>query len=380
MTASQFQSVNQRVIIIGAGLMGLWPALLLAERGCAVTVLEAGAMARGASWAAAGMLAPGSEAGEAEQGPPLLDEFGVHSLGMWADWAARFTGAGHQISWRPKGGLLVAFDETSMAQLNKTENAARQLGLASEVLDPAQARLCEPGLDTRILGALKIADEASVDPRCVLLALQDLLDQAGGKIHYNFSVQGIETKGEALRVACANGAVFDADQLVIAAGFAAGNIDGISELNNAIQPVKGQMLSLSAASVPLGAVMRNHQTYIVPRNDGTVIIGATSEPGLSDTKTQAEVITAQHQKAAHIVPALAQAQCTDRWAGIRPHSVDGLPIIGPMRHSGLFAHCGHHRNGVLLAPASAQLLCDMMLGQDGGRFAGAFLPERFLSC
>ncbi len=369
-----------RVLVIGGGLMGLWPAALLAQRGCAVTVLEAGKKSIGASWAAAGMLAPASEAGERLEPAAVLDAFAVHNFGLWKDWAARFEDAGHDICWRPFGGLLSAFDEAGLQRLERTSTAASVLDLKAARLNAVAMIAREPALCRKVLAGLLITEEASVDPRLVLTALKALLDNAGGAVRYNQQVVGIEQHNGILRVVCANGQAFEADRIIVAAGFWAGKIEGVGELKAALRPVKGQMLALEAPDNPVRCVIREVRAYIVPRGNGQIVIGATSEPGLEDVDTHTIDIARLHAGAAKIIPVLARCQRLGSWAGVRPQSIDEQPMIGPLSLPGVIATCGHHRNGVLLAPASADMVCAMIMDEEPGVYADAFLPGRFLPC
>jgi len=381
MTISQHTVSRPRVLVIGGGLMGLWPAAILAQKGCAVTVLEANTSAMGASWAAAGMLAPASEAGETQDDPGSLGRFGAHSLGLWKSWAERFADTGHEVCWRPFGAMLSAFDEQGLQRLERTNRAAMALDLHPKEISIEAARQQEPALSPKAIGALCITGEASVDPRLTMQALQALLQSHNGEVLYGHRVVNIDLRPNGVHLGCDDDQRFEADRVILAAGFQAGTIKGVETMATRLHPVKGQMLELSVPDNPVRAVMRDAHAYLVPRGNGRMVIGATSEPGLNDTITHEADITALHTRAAKVVPALAQARLTHCWAGVRPQSVDGLPMIGPLEASGrLFANAGHHRNGILLAPASAHMLCDMVLGDDGGPFATPFSPARFASC
>jgi glycine oxidase len=327
------------------------------------------------------MLSPASEAGETDEVEGPMPAFGAHSLSLWHDWATRFANDGQDISWRPFGAVLSAFDEAGMARLERTERAAAALDLAPKPLTPEAARHLEPALSGKVRGSLHIPGEASVDPRRVLAALQVMLAEAGGKLLSHQKVVAVTPERDAVRVRCVNGAEFMADRVVLAAGFLSGAIDGAETLAGQIHPVKGQMLALDVPQNPVRAVMRDAHAYIVPRGDGRMIIGATSEPGKCDVATDETTIANLKARAVAVVPALEQANITDCWAGVRPQSRDGLPILGPISACGrVLAHCGHHRNGVLLAPASAQIMVDLILERDPGPFAATFSPKRFPIC
>ena len=361
--------------------MGLWPAVFLARKGAHVTVLEAARAPQGASWAAAGMLAPASEAGETDEAAGPMQAFGAYSLSLWHDWAKSFAAAGQDINWRPFGAILSAFDDAGLERLERTQRMAETLGLGPQRLNLAAAHRLEPALSAQVRGTLHIPGEASVDPRRVLAALQVMLAEAGGRVVVNHKVVAITQAQGGVRVRCANGTVFTTDRVLVAAGFLTGAIEGAGALAAYLQPVKGQMLALDVPQNPVRAVMRDAHAYIVPRGDGRIIIGATSEPGISDIATDETTIANLKANAVTVVPALMQARITDCWAGVRPKSVDGLPIIGHLWDDGrVLVHCGHHRNGVLLAPASAEIMADLILEKDPAPFAAAFSPARFSIC
>ncbi len=360
--------------------MGLWPAVLLAREGCAVTVLEANRASIGASWAAAGMLAPASEAGHHAASPGALDAFRVYSLGLWQDWAAHFEKNVQDINWRPCGVLHTAFEAASKVHLESCFEAAKRLDLSPSWLTRNEAVRREPNLNPALHSALMIGAEASVNPRLVLIALQKMLIAAGGKIINNHKVASVDPVNSSLDVMCANGETFNAERLIIAAGFQCGAISGLDELTSALRPVKGQMLLLDTPQNPLQAVIRNQHCYLVPRGNGQTVIGATSEPGRDDVLTDEETLNQLHGKATKTVAVLSEATRLSGWAGVRPQSKDGLPLIGPLGMAGVYINGGHYRNGVLMAPASAKMLCDMVLERQTGPFNDAFDPGRFASC
>ncbi len=371
---------GMKIAVIGGGLMGLWPALDLAQAGASVAVFEAADAPRGASWAAAGMLAPLGEAIEGAGASAGLPAFGVYGLECWRQRAAVFARAGLDIGWRAKGSLLLGAPDAAAGLYAEWAQKAAGLGLEAHVLDGAALHRKAPHLAKNFKAGLWVPGEASVDPRLVLSALRAMFTAAGGVYQSGCAVTRLRIRGgKVCGVMLADGTAFDADSVIVAAGYESGAIEGVPV--EPLIPVKGQMLALCVPpeGVP-DAVIRAEGAYIVPRSGapGRVIVGATSAPHCADSHIDPQVSEDLRSKAIAVLPDLAKAKVLSSWSGVRPRFADGRPRIGPCHGAnapqGLYVNAGHYRNGVLQAPASAQILSALIMGAADGPFAKDFYP------
>ncbi|MGD2133426.1 MAG: glycine oxidase ThiO [Maricaulaceae bacterium] len=354
-----------RIAIVGAGAIGLACARALLVRGVEVVVFDRNRAGQGASWAAAGMLAPAAEALEEGTQSAEAVAFGLESLAVWPDWAAELSAeTGVDLSLRMPGALLPVFDVEEAAGLPARAEAARALGAAVDVLDAAEARAREPALHESVRGALHMPGEGVVDPRALCAALAASVRSHGGALVEHAEVQTVEPgptpalavrgEGETSRKSF--------DLVVIASGWRAGALASVAPPLDAVVPVKGQLLAVDASGLALGGVIRRPGVYVIPRPDGRIIIGATAEPGRSDLDVDPVASEALHAAAAEIVPALADAPVVDGWTGVRPglaasHAASG-PIVAWAAEN-VLAAVGHYRNGVLLAPATGARIAEM---------------------
>lgn len=336
-----------RVIVIGAGAIGLMAALRLAERGADVLVLESEpegfASTRGASRAAAGMLGPLSETLYEHAGThPRLLELGLASLDMW-----RTRGPLLALSTFPaRGARLVGYSDSAIEALDAR---AKTLGRAIAQRD----------------GALSIPDEAAIGAAEALGAIARAALERGAQIRRGVEVVAITAK----QVTLADGAKESADAIVVATGaWSAPLIPNAP----AISPVKGQILEVDSSALAPGETVRSPNAYAVGRAPGRVIIGATMEHGRIDLDTDEATIDAMRAKAAKIDPSLPDARVVRAWAGIRPTSADWAPRIG--RVGDVFIARGHSRNGWLLAPITADMLCAYVFGEAIPDLWAAFAP------
>lgn len=351
-----------RAVIIGAGVAGLGIGWRLLQAGWNVTILDRGQPGFGASWAAAGMLAVTAELEDAAQ--PELD-FALSSNRLWPDFAAELEQAsGRDIGFARSGSLLLAADAAEL-------EAMRPRGT---LIDGAGARALVPLLGD-VPGGLWVPDEAHVDPRLLAEALAIAFLKAGGQLIPNEAVVTIERRdGKAVSALTPYGR-HGADALVIAAGAWGGLLDV------PVTPVKGEMIVLApteGAALP-GPVIWGNGVYCVPRphvgERGRLLIGATLQQAGFDTKLTAAARDHLRGRAESLMPSLKDWTLADHWAGLRPGSPDGLPLLGPTATENLFVAGGQYRNGILFAPAIAQMVADLVRGQ--GRIVPAFDPRRF---
>ncbi len=352
-----------KVIIIGAGVAGLGIGWRLAQAGQEVTVLERAQPGGGASWAAAGMLAVTAESLDAH---PAEMEFSKKSSLLWPEFAEEVEAAsGRAISYTRQGALMLAEDEAQLARLSRNSSGG-------EILNPAEVRRLVPLVTERLAGALWSPQEAQVDNRALGVALAFAFQRAGGTLIANEAVVRIERRGGRAVIAHTPFGLHHADAFVLAAGAWSGLIE--PELAP-ITPVKGEMVALTpppGESAPLPVVW-GYGVYAVPR-EGKLLIGATMENTGFDTALTDAARTFLKAGAEAAMPGLKNWTVTDHWAGLRPRSTDGLPLLGPTRVDGLWLAGGQFRNGILFAPAIAQSITGQLLGK--AEAIPAFDPRR----
>ena len=351
-----------RVVVIGAGVIGLGIAWRLAAR-AAVTVFDRGKAGAGASHAAAGMLAA---CAEAEPGEETLVALGRESQRRWPAFAEeleRTTGV--DVELRTEGTLVVALTADDQATIAHHLEFQRQLALPLEWLSAAATRAREPRLAGKIAGALFSPEDHQVDNRKLAHALRIAAEQAGVDIREHqpvkeFVVQG----GQARGVVLDDGTSVPADIVVLAAGAWSRGIGGLPpDRRPPVRPIKGQMLALrmDPAAPLLSHVLWAPGVYLVPRRDGRLIVGATvEEKGFDDTITAGGLLTLL-EAAWRAIPAVEELPVDEIWVGHRPGSRDDAPILGPGPLAGLFYATGHHRNGILLAPVTADAMARLIL-------------------
>ena len=334
------------VIVVGAGVAGLGVAWRLAQSGLEVLVLERGEAVRGATWAAAGMLAPGAEIGFEELD---LYAFGRESLARWPDFAAELEQAtGVDVGLRTEGTLVVADDRDSLRALRRLFAFQQDHRVPVEWLSGDDARGHEPLLSPRIAGAVLSPTDHQVDNRSLARALVAAVTEAGAAIREGATVASVEPDASRPSVRLGTGERLEARAVVLAAGAWSRSLAALP-----VRPVKGQMLSLrQTEALTLRFTVRGPDAYLVPKPDGRLVVGATSEE-LSDTAVTAGGLYRLLEGAVDIVPGIEEMDLLETWAGLRPASRDHAPILGRTAAPGVVAATGHYRHGILLAPVTA---------------------------
>jgi glycine oxidase len=360
------------VLIIGAGVVGLGIGWRLAQRGAAVTLFDRAEAGSGASHAAAGMLAV---CAEAEPGEEHLIALGRLSQALWPDFAAEVEElSGRSIDLRREGTLVVALTADDQARIQHHLEFQRSLGLPVEWISAREARRREPHLAS-IAGAVWSPEDGQVDNRKLVAALKVACVRAGADIHEHQEVRRILTVGErAAGVELADRSQHHADIVVLAAGAWSRSIEGLPPpLRPPVRPVKGQMIALQMdpAAPLLRHVIRAPNVYLVPRLDGRLVLGATVEEKGFDPALTAGGILALLEPAWRTVPAIEELTIAEMWVGHRPGSRDDAPILGYGPVEGLVYATGHHRNGILLAPVTAEAV-DVLVR--GGKLDPAVVP------
>jgi glycine oxidase len=357
------------VAIVGGGVIGLAIAWRARLRGMSVVVLERGAIGgECASGVAAGMLAPVSEVEFGEAGRRVLD-LGLRSALLWPGFAAELEeAAGVEVGLRQTGTLLLARDEDEARELERQLALRESLGLRATRLRPSAARELEPALAPTVRLALEAPEDHSVDPRLVLAALRRACELSGVQVREHAPVARIEVDEAGERivgVTLAHSGRVSAGQLVLAAGAWTAEIAGLPEdARVPVRPVKGQILRLRDPAGPglLQRVVRFEGGYLVPRGDGRYVLGATVEERGFETQPTAGGVYELLRDARELVPGVLELHIEELAVGFRPATPDNVPVIGPGAVEGLVWATGHHRNGILLAPLTAELATEALVG------------------
>lgn len=359
------------VLVVGGGVIGLAIAWRAARRGLAVTLCEKGGLPSylAAAHVAAGMLAPVAEADAQER--PLL-ALGLDSAGRWAAFAAELQeDSGVDVGYRDCGTLVVARDRDEAEHVEREIRLREQLGVPVARLLPSAARRLEPALAPAIRAAFHATGDHAVDPRAVCEALLCACQNAGVTLRPGCEVDAVDAHGATL----AGGERVRAGRVVMAAGAWSARIEGLPGLR--VRPVKGQLLRLAARAgeAPLlEHVVRWDGGYLVPRQDGRVVLGATMEDRGYDTAVTALGVYELLRDAGELVPGVLELDLEAAIAGLRPATPDNAPLLGAWE--GVVLACGHHRNGILLTPVTADRITALLAGEPHG-IDPAFAPDRF---
>jgi glycine oxidase len=367
------------VAVVGGGVIGLAVAWRTAQRGLRVVVLERGDLGGGTSRVAAGMLAPVSEATPVEQ--PLLG-LGLASARAYPGFVAELAEAsGDDPGLLECGTLLVARDRDEAEALERELAMRRAMELEVRRVLPSEARRLEPSLAPVLRLALEIPDDHVIDPRKLTATLGHAVARAGGEIRTGTDVLGVLVSGDRVHgVELAGGEPITAEQVVLAAGVWSHQLDGLPvPARVPVHPVKGQILGLRDPSGPglVTRVLRMAGGYLAPRGDGRYVLGATVEERGFDTTVTARAVFALLRDAIELVPGVDELAIEELSAGLRPRTPDNAPAIGPGALAGLHWATGHYRNGILLAPITAELVLPGLLGGALPELATDFDPGRF---
>lgn len=340
-----------KIAIVGAGVAGLASGWELARHGFDVTIIERDEPGAGASCAAAGMLAPVSEA---KFGETSLVQLGLDSLAAWPDFARDLEQASAlSIDYRTEGTLVLAVDRDDLESLEHTHRLHLQLGLQARIIDGDEAREMEPFLAPSVPGAVYCPDDHQVDPRKLVAALTAAFEAAGGEIMRG-EVTGLRTEND--RVIGLEGVEVEAEQYVLAAGAWTRKIDGQGDDRPHVRPVRGQMLAIELGEPPLCRhVLRAPDAYMTPKSDGRLLIGATMEEMGWDDRLTAGGVMDLLVGAWEALPAVYDQPLLDMWTGFRPMTLDNEPIMRRSRaFDNLVFATGHGRSGILFTPMTAK--------------------------
>jgi glycine oxidase len=370
------------VLVVGGGIIGLVTAWRAAQRGLTTAVVDP-EPGGGAAQVAAGMLAAVTEL---HYGEHTLLGLNLASAHRYPDFAAELTDlTGLDLGYRRCGTLAVALDADDRAHLRELHALQRQSGLESEWLSGRECRRLEPMLAPGVRGGLRVDGDHQIDPRRLTRALLAACEQAGVVFHRAWA-KGLRVAGDrAAGVTTTDGDELGAGQVVLAAGSLSGRLEGVpADVLPPVRPVKGQVLRLTvpARSAPflsrtVRAVVRGSQVYLVPRENGELVIGATSEELGWDTTVTAGGVYELLRDAHELVPGITELPLTETRAGLRPGSPDNAPLLGPTELTGLVLATGHYRNGVLLTPITGDAMAHVLTTGELPDVARPFTPRRF---
>lgn len=353
-----------RIVILGGGVMGCATALALAARGVReVVVLERAVPGAEASSAAAGMLAAQVEAGDATTRAAYVAARDAYPA--FADELRAVTGL--DIGWRRSGALTLARTEADLARLAALVGEQRARGLAAELLDgPSRVAEVEPEIAPLYLGAAYYPDEAQVDPPRLLRALVAAVARAGVAIRSGTTVASIVIERDVCRgVLTERGETIHAEVVVLAAGSWSSLVPGVPSSLPKVRPVRGQLAQLDERPPALRSIVFDGHAYVVPRGDGRVVCGATTEHVGHRREVTAGGVQQILASAIAIAPSLAKAELTSTWCNFRPQverpEGDAGALVGPSPVPGLFLATGHYRNGILLAKATGDAVAAAIL-------------------
>ncbi len=367
------------IAIIGGGLAGLVTGWRIAETGAQVTLIDPDP-GSGASKVAGGMLAPISEAWFGEEELLALD---LASLALWRNFAAELEAtSGREIGFRTEGTIQFAFDSDDFRALDRTRDFQRSLGLDAVELSRREVHELEPLVSPNVLGGSLVKSDHSVDNRALTAALISACQIVGVKF-VNDRAIGIEFDGSRVHAVKTEHQSITADRVVVAAGAWSSQVLGAESLD--VRPIMGEILRLRPdASMPvpikhtLRGVVRGFPVYLVPRKNGEVVVGATQLETGFDTNPTAGGVYQLLRDAREVLPIVTEMKLVEAAAGLRPGSPDNVPLLGPVPgYEGLYAATGHYRNGVLLTPATGNVMRAYLTDGEIPEYAKACMPSRF---
>src|SRR5882762_5210190 len=363
------------VAIAGGGVIGGAVALELACAGLRVAVFDRQHPGQEASWASAGILSPAPES----PGTIAMVPLGKASFALYPQFVAEVEEiSGKSTGFRPKGTLEALFSRDTKAELSTIIALHHGLGLKAEPLRPEDARELEPALSEEAEAAVLRPDEGSVDNRALTSAILEAAQRSGVEVFSGNGAKAIWREGNRCAGLLLQNEKVEAKWTIIAAGCFSATIEGIRPYAP-VRPAKGQMVALRADDLRIERVLWSEKIYLVPRNDGRILAGATVEYAGFDKRTTAGGIEKILSASIELAPGLANARIEETWAGLRPDSPDHLPILGPTDIGGLLMATGHFRSGILLTPITARLVREWITEQRVSADWDRFSPMRFSS-
>lgn len=369
--------MNSEILIIGGGVIGLSIARELNRRGVrGITVVEQGRCGEQSSWAAAGML--GAQAETDEPGDMLA--FLAESRSKYPELAASLFGdTAIDIELDQKGTLYLAFDDDDVRQISARVQWQQKAGLNVQTMTAAEVRRTEPFVSPEVIGGALFPNDWQVENRKLIKALRHYADLNDVKIVEERSVIDLISQNGGVRGARTDEGEIIAGKTILATGAWTSLIKlGDVDMPLKVEPVRGQIVAFQTAKRLIGHVIYSRRGYIVPRADGRILAGSTSENVGFEKAVTDSAASALQQMAAEIAPNLSSLAITDHWSGLRPFAMDGLPVLGAFAGiDGMTIATAHYRNGILLAPLTAKLVADKVLKNIVPSYLTTFSPDRF---
>lgn len=365
---------NSEVVIIGGGVIGLAIARALAQRGVRdVTVIEKGDFGREASWAAGGILAPQVEADAADDFFRLADA----SRNLYPKFAAELRSeSGIDVEFDTTGTLYVAFTQQQESELRRRYRWQQSAGLNAEWLTGKDARTLEPCLSENVRCALRFPNDFQVENRRLVEALLGSNRGSGVVLIDHCAVNLVSVADSSVRGVETSQGFISSNCTVLAAGAWVSMLDPAQVLQ--VEPVRGQMLCFRSQPQIARHVIYTARGYLIPRRDGRLLAGSTSEQVGFDKRVTEAGVERIKTMAVEITPQIATLSLIDTWAGFRPRAQDDEPVLGMSAEvEGLCYATGHYRNGILLAPITGQLVAEAIVSRRAPALIAPFSPERF---
>ncbi|HLF82830.1 MAG TPA: glycine oxidase ThiO [Blastocatellia bacterium] len=366
--------MTRDVIIVGGGVIGCSIAWRLAQAGLKVTVFERGRVGCEASRAAAGMLSP---QGESQTPGPFFD-LCLRSRAMYRSFAEELSDAsGIDVEYKDEGTLFVVLRGEDDEEKTGWAKWQVEAGLPLEHVSADDIRKIEPAVTESATRAIFLPEEHQIENRRVMDALEVAMKRAGVELIESAEVTALATERGKVTGVASGGRRLDAGVVVLAAGTWSSRLLEPLGLNVKVTPVRGQMIALRGGAPPINRVLHSTSVYVVPRRDGRILIGATVEQAGFRKAVTARAIKHLLSAAVELVPSLGELEIVETWSGLRPDTIDHLPIIGPGGIDNLLLATGHFRNGILLAPITADLITETLQSGKEPEMLRPFSVDRY---
>ncbi len=370
--------LHSDLLVIGAGIAGLTVARAARKHGISVTVVDAAKPGEGTSWMAAGMLAPLVEARLSERD---LLTLGRASLARWETFSEEVaSNTSLDIGYRTEGTILTGAEHDHFGMIDHTAEEYRSLGLEVEGLTGEDLRRYEPCLATGAMRGYFVPGDHQVDNRVLIRVLLDNLEESDGvDLLSGTRIVALEEDSSGITLVSENGPVASGDRVVVAVGAYLSRIKGLpNSVRRVVQPVKGEIVRLRQSSEPLlRHVVRTPEVYLVPKSDGTLVIGASTEERGFEAENRVGPTFELLRSAYETVPGVYELPMISLGVGFRPATLDHMPMVGRLGDSRIFLASGYYRHGILFAPYCADLLLRYIENDHEPEELRPFRPDRF---